>query len=252
MISLIHKSSRSATTPGASQRATSSVLALSLSIVSCFCGSTASAQSWETVDDFSPGASAYAVKADASGSIFACGVVSDSTGRNHALITESSDGGTTWTTSFDLPSENDPSASNGSAAYFTSIASAELSNGEKHVVVAGRNRRVYRTPGTLTGEWLTVRTRDGGASWEIIDRYYHPTYSLLSAETGPWGVAIDAAGTVHIAGVAEENVITTKGKTTTSTLVKHLLIRSGIPYASCTFTWTTNDIPFPSSMFLQT
>ena len=252
MISVLTQSSQSAIPPRARNRATNSVLALSLTIVSALWSVAAFAQSWATVDDFSPDASAYAVKADASGNIFAAGAVKDSTGRYHAVVTKSGDGGTTWATSFDLPSEVDPSASNGSAAYFAAIASAELSNGERHVVVSGRNRRVYQTPGVLTGEWVTVRTKDSGASWEIIDRYYHPTYSLLSAETGPWGVAMDAAGTVHIAGVAEENVVTTKGKTTTTTLVRHWLIRSGIPNSSGTFDWTTKDIPFPTSKYHQT
>src|SRR5438045_1020721 len=88
MISVLTQSSQSAIPPR------SSILALSLTVMSSLWSIAAFAQSWATVDDFSPDASAYAVKADASGNIFASGAVKDSTGRYHALITKSGDGGT--------------------------------------------------------------------------------------------------------------------------------------------------------------
>lgn len=80
-----------------------------------------------------------------------------------------------------------------------------------------------------------------------MDEYTHPTYSQLSSATGPRGAALDNDGNIYVVGSAEENIVTVKGKTTTTKIVNHWLIRRGIAAADGTVQWTTTDFAFPTS-----
>ena len=157
------------------------------------------------------------------------------------------DGGTTWASSLDLPSVNDPSAPNGSLATFNAITSVQLPNGESQLVATGRIKRVNNAAGVLSGQWLTVRSRDVGATWEAIDEYTHDSYNQISGVTAPRGVALDQNGNIYVVGSAEETVVGSGRKPTTTT-VDHWLIRKGVANADGSVTWSiVGDIPFTVS-----
>lgn len=240
----LRKSTRSKRAQTLARRLPRLILALGVAVYAS--SAAIQAQTWETVDDIPP-ANAYAITADSTRSIFVAGATKDETGRYHAIITKSSDGQPTWTTSADYPSLNDAFAPNGSAAWFGAIAAADVANGEKHVVAAGRIKRVP-FGNTYTGQWLIIRSKDAGTNWVTVDEYSHPTYSQLSSATGPRGVAVDTSGNIYVAGSAEEKIVTVKGKTTTTTTVNHWLIRKGVATADGTMAFTTvGDFAYPVS-----
>ena len=132
------------------------------------------------------------------GNIFAAGTMRDATERYHAVIMKSSDSGATWGTVVDYPAVNDLSAPNGPAAVFRTITSADV-GGERHLVATGFYRRVS-SPRGLTPQWLTIRSKDAGVTWETLDEYVHPLYypSL------PRDIAVDANGSIYMVTLAKE------------------------------------------------
>ncbi len=157
------------------------------------------AQSWATVDDAegATGEAVYQITSDSAGNIFAAGTIRDATERYHAVITKSSDGGANWGIVVDYPAENDLSAPNGPGALFRTITSADV-GGERHLVATGFYRRVNRAG--FTAQWLTIRSRDGGATWETLDEYVHPVYY----PSIPRDIAMDANGNIYLVTLAKE------------------------------------------------
>ena len=219
-----------------------------LAVVLALCASSAIAQtpSWQTVDDFpDPSASASKITTDSAANIFVAGWTRDATSRSHAVVMRSSDSGATWEISADLPAPQDnPGSPYGSAAAFTAIASAQVAGSENHLVAAGRIKRVYNASGAFSGQWLIIRSKDAGATWETVDEYTHPTYSQISSNTFPGGVAVDSSGNIYVAGGAEQSIV--KGRTTT--IVNHWLIRKGVAMADGSMNFTTvGDFAYPVS-----
>jgi hypothetical protein len=133
------------------------------------------AQTWQTVDDAdgATGELVYQITSDSAGNISAAGTMRDATERYHAVIMKCSDSGATRATVVDYSAENDLSAPNGAGATFQTITSADV-GGERHLVATGFYRRVNRAG--YTPQWLTIRSKDGGATWETLDEYVHPVY----------------------------------------------------------------------------
>ena len=148
-------------------------LTLAIGVVLCASCAALHAQTWATVDDVdAPAASAREVTADSEGNIFVAGSMKDETTRNHAVIMRSTDGGAIWETSADFPATIDEVVGPpGPAASFSAIASAHVASGENHIVAAGRIRQVFSAAGPRTGQWLIIRSKDAGATWETVDEY---------------------------------------------------------------------------------
>lgn len=172
---------------------------LALGALLCAGSAPTHAQTWETIDDAAgaTGEGVYKVTSDSAGNIFAAGYVRDATERYHAVIMKSSDSGATWATVIDYPAVNDLSAPNGPFAGFTSIVSADV-GGERHLVATGTHRRLPN-PG-YRSVWMTIRSRDGGATWETLDEYLPPFPSSMP----PRDVAVDANGNHYIVALVKD------------------------------------------------
>jgi hypothetical protein len=202
------------------------VLGLILAICGAFLFSAVSvhSQTWETAADLEgdTGEGVYAITSDSAGNLFAAGYMRDATERYHAIILKSSDRGSTWETVVDYPAETDLSAPNGAAAAFRTITAADV-GGERHLVATGFYRRVNRQG--YTAQWLTIRSKDGGTTWETLDEYVHPTfYPSL-----PRDIAIDTNGNIYLVTLAKEG--------TAGTGNSRWLIRKGLATAGG-MTWS--------------
>ena len=162
------------------------------------------AQTWDTVDDAegATGEGVYKITSDGAGNIFAAGYLRDATQRYHGIVMKRSIGGTSWGIVADYPAVNDPAAPNGPFAGFTAIASADLPGGDRHLVVAGMDRRVSRPGIGHRPQWLIIRSINGGA-WETLNEYLHPTYD---SSLTPRDVAVDASGNIYVVGMAKVSV----------------------------------------------
>jgi hypothetical protein len=97
-----------------------------------------------------------------------------------------------------------------------------------------------------------MRSKNAGAAntWETTDEFVHPTYSQISGATFPSGVALDGAGTIYVTGLAVENIVTVKGKTTTTTTVNHWLVIKSVVKADGTLGWQQiGDFAVPSAKY---
>lgn len=195
------------------------------------------AQAWQTVDDAEGATSerVYSVTTDSSGNVFTAGTIVDATGRYHAVIMKSSDSGGTWSTVVDYPGVDNPPPyppGNGVAATFHKIVSANV-GGENHLVATGVYRRAQRPGVSYTSyipQWLIIRSKDGGSTWETMDEYMHPTYQTLA----PRDVAVDGNGSIYVVQMAPEYT----GELYKSPYLCHWLIRKGVPTPGG-MTWTT-------------
>ena len=210
-----------------------------LAAVLCISSAPAQAQTWETIDDAAGATSekVLSITSDSAGNIFAAGTMRDATERGHAVIMKSSDSGATWSTVADYPAVytiSVPGApENPIGAAFHTIASADVAGGENHLVAAGVYRRGLR-PGTsssYTTQWVIIRSKDGGATWDTLDEYVHPTYGVLS----PRDIVVDANGNVYVVGMAP--VYT--GLLYKSPYICHWLIRKGVVTPEGGMTWST-------------
>lgn len=207
--------------------------------------SDSQAQTWQTIDDAegSTGEGVREVTSDSAGNIFAAGWIRDASERYHAVITRSSDSGATWGTVADYPALNDPSAPNGPGAGFSAMAAADVAGGETVLVASGRDTRVLGNDYYLgvSGNWLTVRSKDAGVTWETVDKYSHPTYKTAF---DPSSVAVDSSGSIYLMGAATENVVGKGGRVTT---LSHWLIRKGLASAGGIVWSTVGDFSYPTS-----
>ena len=136
----------------------------------------------------------------------------------------------------DHPGVDDPPPvppGNSIAAGFHTIVSANVAGGGSHLVAAGVYRRGLR-PGTFssyTPQWVIIRSRDGGANWETLDEYVHPTYTSVLT---PRDVAVDATGNIYLVGMSPEY----PNSPYVTPYVCHWLIRKGVATAGV-MTWST-------------
>ena len=162
---------------------------------------------WQTMDVFTMGQSGavFGMAAAANGVVFSAGGGSDAAGL-HAYVRRSLDGGTNWSQVLQLPTSG-------------------LAYG---VTVGRKSGLVFATAGTTDtkkagwGDWLTLRSADGGATWTTVD--------FLSAPSGkadPYAVVEDAAGRVFVGGQLGDLNNT-----------DHFLIRRSLDGGT---TWTTVD-----------
>ena len=82
---------------------------LALAATTALIADTASAQTWQTVDDFQyvAGAGATGLTLDPLGNLFVAGYGKDANSVFHALIQKSADGGATWSTADDFTTAPD-------------------------------------------------------------------------------------------------------------------------------------------------
>jgi hypothetical protein len=214
------------------RRPTQVILALCLALF--LSATTLQAQAWETIDDAegATGEAVYQTTVDSAGNIFAAGYMRDAAQRFHAVIMKSSDRGATWETVVDYPAVNDVGAPNGPFAVFTSITSADV-GGERHLVATGMNRRVSSPTLGLSALWLTIRSRDGGATWETLDEYAHPDYN----SSLPRDMAMDANGNLYM--------VTLASGAQTGTGNSHWLIRKGLATAGGMVWSMVGDFSYP-------
>ena len=162
---------------------------------------------WQTMDVFTMGQSGavFGMAAADNGVVFSAGGGSDAAGL-HAYVRRSLDGGTNWSQVLQLPTSG-------------------LAYG---VTVGRKSGLVFATAGTTDtkkagwGDWLTLRSADGGATWTTVD--------FLSAPSGkadPYAVVEDAAGRVFVGGNLGDLNNT-----------DHFLIRRSLDGGT---TWTTVD-----------
>ena len=179
---------------------------LAISVALCASSAATQAQTWETVDDIdAPSAKADGITADSVGNVFVAGSINDTVGITHAVVMKSSDQGDTWVTADDVTS----ATSSRGAGRIASARIAVSGNAiEDHLVTASMAQ------GT---KWLIRRSVDAGAKWATLDLYIHPNPQYVLA--GPPSVALDGIGNIYAVGSATETVVvTSKGKTTTSTI----------------------------------
>jgi hypothetical protein len=153
--------------------------------------SAASAQTWQTVDDFqyAPDETAnQGLTVSLSGVIYGCGYGYDASGVPHALVTASADDGTTWSAPLDDFINGD--------GYFTYY------NG----ITCDRSGNVYGVgyyflaSGAAPNHWFVRRSLDGGVTWSTTDDYV-PGGSSWWTEAN--AVTADAAGNVYVGGLSD-------------------------------------------------
>ena len=164
---------------------------------------TASAQTWQTVDDYQyvagQGTFNAGLTVAPSGVIFGSGYGYDASGGSHGLVMGSADGGNTWSAPLDDftggPGDN-------GADY-----AATTSDPSGNVYAVGE---YYDNAGLLPNHWLVRRSTDGGITWSTTDDYQDGGWT-----TRPFAVASDSAGNIYVAGYSDsgttENWIVRKG-----------------------------------------
>lgn len=161
---------------------TSQILTLGAALwVAPLTDTTFAQSAWETVDVFTMGQSGaiFGMAAVGNGVVFSAGNGADATGIFYPYVRRSLDGGANWSQMLQLPTSG-------------------LAYG---VTVGQKSGLVFATAGTTDtkkagwGNWLTLRSADGGTTWSTVD--------FLSAPSGkadPYAVVEDAAGRVFVGG----------------------------------------------------
>ena len=160
-----------------------------LSFTAAILGCGASAQTWQTVEDYQylgQGASAAALAVTANGTVFAAGTGNGTDGLAHALITASADDGNTWSAPLD-----DFINGGGYDAYYNAIASDPLGN----VYAAGW---CFNNTAFVPDHWFVRRGSSGGTAWATVDDYQDGTIGENSPQAN--GIAADRAGNIYVAG----------------------------------------------------
>jgi hypothetical protein len=178
---------------------------------------SASAQTWQTVDDFAYPAAlnthANCVTLDPTGHLFVGGgYLTSGNPLGSALIQTSSDGGASWT-----------------IADFFAYAGAGL---PEYRGVASDNSGILYGVGRngISAFWFTRQSLDGGVTWNTVDMF---------ANGWAQGVAADSAGTIYVVGAIYGSItITNKNGSTSTTTTNSWLVRKGTNLGS---SWTTVD-----------
>jgi len=162
---------------------------LAIIIVAAF-GMHVSAQTWQSVDDFQYIAGrpaqncGLAVAPD--GTLFASGFAQDSAGVYHGLVMASGDGGHTWSGALD----DYIYALGYDALYDAGMVADSLGN----LYVAGES---YDSV-SETNHWIIRRGTNRGANWSLVD-----DFAPGGVFTQPFGLTVDSAGNVYVAGIAQ-------------------------------------------------
>jgi hypothetical protein len=99
------------------------------------------------------------------------------------------------------------------------------------------NRRVNRPGFGFTIQWLTIRSRDGGATWETLDEYQHPSYASSGL---PRDVAVDSNGNIYVVAMASEEPFSWP-----EIGDRHWLIRKGLATSGGMVWSTVGDFSYP-------
>jgi hypothetical protein len=169
--------------------------------VSGFLASVASAQTWQTVDDFQylAGAAAenFGLAVAPSGIVYACGWAADGMTR-HGLVMATTDGGDTWSAPLD-------------DFVYSGLATMDdggiTADSVGDLYVAGH---YYGSP----QHQFVRRSTDGGCSWQTVDDVVVGTSS--SFPSGARGITADTSGNVYVAGRAYNTWSIRKGTGGTS------------------------------------
>jgi len=189
----------------------------------------ASAQTWQTVDNFTyvHGAIPSGLALDPFGNVFAAGLgmVTNPSGL-HAIVRLSGDAGATWQTAddFTTSSNNARYGNFGGVANGASIASDSAGN-------------VYGVGGFLTDvpNWFTAQSTNSGATWNNVDTV--PNAWAI-------GVAADYAGNAYVVGRTNLTLITRNSKGSVTNTYDNWLVRKGINGGS---SWATVDTSVPAN-----
>jgi hypothetical protein len=153
------------------------------------------AQGWLTVDDFQyvPAESTYTygLTTAPNGRLFACGFGYDAAGVAHGLVIASGDGGNTWSGPVDdfvYPGLS-----------YTRYEAGIVADSVGNLYVAGR---AYDDGSPSGGpfHWIVRRSTDGGETWSLADDFIPG-----GSGTEPYGITVDAAGNLYVAGDADYN-----------------------------------------------
>jgi hypothetical protein len=180
-------------------------LVLILGLAALLVATRASAQTWQTVDDFQyadgQDSWCYALSVDAYGNVYAAGRVYDGNGVQRGVVRRSTDHGTSWQMVDDLIGE------------FNAFGIDSAQN-------------LYAV-GQSWPDWIVRRSSDRGATWTTVDDV---------PASGAWGVAADHAGNVYVVGASAGNWIVRKsGDAGTTWTTVDLLPGGGTPIcAVCT------------------
>jgi hypothetical protein len=211
------------------------LMQLTLNGVLAVLAHAASAQTWQTVDDFTYAGTglnrAAGLTLDPFGNVFVAGWGADANGLYHALIRKSSDAGATWSLVDDL-------ASPGGWAFY-GVGLGYLLGGGIGSDTAGNVYGAGVYSAANGNVWFVSKSATGGADWANVD----------TAGPVAWAadVAADAGGNVYVVGRTNATWITTttnkNGTITTSTNTGiSWLARKGTGGGT---SWATADQPFP-------
>jgi hypothetical protein len=182
----------------------------------------ASAQTWQTVDDFQylaqtngQGSQANALTVDPFGNVFVAGCGRDANGVAHALIRKSSDAGGTWALVDDFSTAPGSAFYGGGSGYLSGGGIDSDSAGV--IYAAGR----YSTGNGYT--WFAAQGSSAGTSWNNVDTAGPVTMAV--------DVAADSAGNAFVVG------------RTNGVANGPWLVRKG---ANGGTSWATADLPFPA------
>jgi hypothetical protein len=174
----------------------------------------ASAQTWQTVDDFQPVSGSFAQNyglcVAPSGTLFAAGV-GNINNLGHALVMASSDAGNTRS----APLDDFVYQGVTRATYVGGV----IADGMGNLYAAGCSGIEY-----LTSRWLVRRSTDNGLTWSTVD-----DFSLGGLRNVAQGIAADAAGNVYVVGLASTS--------TSSYGIYEWVVRKGVNGTS----WSTVD-----------
>jgi hypothetical protein len=146
---------------------------------------TASARTWQTVDDFQYTAGQTAVNCGLtvapSGVVFGCGFAADGINAEHGLVMASADGGNTWS-----PPLDDFYA----PGWATRDDGGIVADSAGNLYVAGR----FYSSGPFYR--FVRRSTDGGATWSTVDTVRISGFYASPLAAG--GITTDATGNVYI------------------------------------------------------
>lgn len=183
--------------------------------------SLATAQSWQTVDDYQYSlrqpAAATGLAKNSLGELFGAGWGRDSTSNYHALVVKSSDAGQSW--------QNTPTDDFAGDGSLTQPGyDAGITCDSAGTLYAAGNW----WPSSGVTQWLVRRGQNSGLNWATVDNFTLGGPTALCQ-----GLATDGSGNVYVVGKAD---------TAADRAVNNWVTRKGVPNGDGTMTWTTVDL----------